>query len=39
VRWYMENRWWWEKVRAGEFKEYYQRQYGKRLAEARPYNG
>jgi dTDP-glucose 4,6-dehydratase len=37
VNWYIENRWWWEPVRAGEFKEYYQQQYGKRLAEARPY--
>ena len=37
VRWYEENRWWWESVREGEFKEYYDKQYGKRLAEARPY--
>jgi dTDP-glucose 4,6-dehydratase len=39
VEWYLKNRWWWEKVRAGEFREYYERQYGKRLAEARPYTG
>jgi dTDP-glucose 4,6-dehydratase len=38
VSWYIENSWWWESVRAGEFKQYYQRQYGKRLAEARPYS-
>lgn len=37
VRWYADNRWWWEKVRAGEFKQYYEQQYGKRLAEAEPY--
>jgi dTDP-glucose 4,6-dehydratase len=37
VHWYIENRWWWEKVRAGEFREYYEQQYGKRLAEAKPY--
>jgi dTDP-glucose 4,6-dehydratase len=37
VHWYMENRWWWEKVREGEFKEYYETQYGRRLAEAKPY--
>jgi dTDP-glucose 4,6-dehydratase len=36
VHWYMGNQWWWEKVRAGEFKEYYERQYGKRLSEAEP---
>lgn len=39
VRWYEENRWWWEKVRGGEFKEYYEKQYGERLATARPYGG
>jgi len=39
VRWYVDNRWWWEKVRAGEFKEYYAQQYGRRLAEAKPYRG
>ncbi len=37
VHWYMENQWWWEKVRAGEFKEYYAQQYAQRLAEAKPY--
>ena len=30
VRWYVENRWWWEPIRSGEFKEYYQRLYGSR---------
>ena len=30
VRWYVENRWWWEPIRSGEFKEYYQRLYGNR---------
>jgi dTDP-glucose 4,6-dehydratase len=39
VRWYEENTWWWEKVRGGEFKEYYEKQYGERLAGARPYGG
>ena len=37
VRWYAENRWWWEKVRAGEFHAYYDQQYGARLATATPY--
>lgn len=37
VRWYRDNRWWWEPLRAGEFREYYRHQYGERLATARPY--
>lgn len=32
VRWYVENRWWWEPIRNGEFKEYYARVYGNRKA-------
>jgi dTDP-glucose 4,6-dehydratase len=38
VRWYVENRWWWESVRTGQFQEYYREQYGQRLAEATPYS-
>ncbi len=39
VRWYVENRWWWDSVRGkSDFKDYYDQQYGKRLAEARPYS-
>ena len=34
VRWYVENEWWWRKIKSGEYKEYYQRQYGWRLAQA-----
>jgi len=34
VRWYVENRWWWEKIKAGDFRRYYERQYGDRLARA-----
>lgn len=30
VRWYVNNRWWWEPIRNGEFKEYYARVYGNR---------
>jgi dTDP-glucose 4,6-dehydratase len=37
VEWYLQNRWWWEKVRNAEFQEYYEQQYGKRLATAKPY--
>lgn len=32
VRWYVENRGWWERIRSGEFASYYQRQYGHRLS-------
>ncbi len=31
VRWYMENEWWWRKLKTGEYLEYYQRQYAERL--------
>ena len=30
VRWYQENEWWWRPIKSGEFREYYQRQYGSR---------
>lgn len=30
VRWYVNNQWWWEPIRNGEFKEYYARVYGNR---------
>ncbi len=30
VRWYVENEWWWRKIKSGEFQEYYRRQYGQR---------
>lgn len=39
VRWYVDNRWWWEKIRSGDFRRYYEQQYGRRLANARPYAG
>lgn len=32
AKWYVENRWWWEPIRSGEFREYYDRQYAERLA-------
>jgi dTDP-glucose 4,6-dehydratase len=31
VAWYRENEWWWAPVRSGEYREYYERQYGKTL--------
>lgn len=34
VRWYVENEWWWRKIKTGEYLEYYKRQYAERLAAA-----
>jgi dTDP-glucose 4,6-dehydratase len=31
VDWYRENAWWWEPVRSGVYREYYERQYGRAL--------
>ncbi|MCG8605757.1 dTDP-glucose 4,6-dehydratase [bacterium] len=27
IQWYIENRWWWEKIKSGEYLEYYKNQY------------
>jgi len=35
VRWYVENEWWWRKLKSGEYLEYYRKWYGQRLAQAR----
>ena len=35
VRWYVDNRRWWEKIKSGAFRAYYEKQYGARLASAR----
>jgi dTDP-glucose 4,6-dehydratase len=32
VAWYRENTWWWEPIRSGDYREYYERQYGKTLS-------
>jgi dTDP-glucose 4,6-dehydratase len=32
VAWYRENSWWWEPIRSGAYREYYERHYGRRLA-------
>jgi dTDP-glucose 4,6-dehydratase len=32
VAWYRDNPWWWEPIRSGEYRAYYERQYGRRLA-------
>jgi dTDP-glucose 4,6-dehydratase len=31
VAWYRENAWWWEPIRSGEYREYYERHYGRAL--------
>ena len=30
VRWYVDNEWWWRKIKTGEYREYYKRQYAGR---------
>jgi dTDP-glucose 4,6-dehydratase len=32
VAWYRENAWWWEPIRSGDYRAYYERQYGKALS-------
>jgi dTDP-glucose 4,6-dehydratase len=31
VDWYRDNAWWWEPIRSGAYREYYERQYGRAL--------
>ena len=31
VDWYRKNPWWWEPIRSGDYRDYYQRQYGQEL--------
>src|SRR5271170_6348862 len=31
VAWYRDNAWWWESIRSGDYREYYERQYGRAL--------
>ncbi len=31
VDWYRENTWWWEPIRSGAYREYYEKQYGRAL--------
>jgi dTDP-glucose 4,6-dehydratase len=31
VHWYRDNAWWWEPIRSGEYRAYYERQYGRAL--------
>ena len=31
VEWYQENAWWWEPIRSGAYRDYYERHYGRAL--------
>jgi dTDP-glucose 4,6-dehydratase len=31
VEWYRENEWWWRPIRSGDYREYYERRYGRVL--------
>jgi dTDP-glucose 4,6-dehydratase len=31
VEWYQNNAWWWESIRSGDYRDYYERQYGTQL--------
>jgi len=31
VKWYRDNEWWWGPIRSGEYRAYYERQYGRQL--------
>ena len=31
VEWYRDNRWWWEPIRSGAYRDYYERHYGRAL--------
>jgi dTDP-glucose 4,6-dehydratase len=33
VAWYRDNAWWWEPIRSGEYRAYYERQYGRSLGD------
>lgn len=34
VRWYIDNEWWWRRIKAGEYKQYYEKQFSDRLRKA-----
>lgn len=35
VQWYLDNQWWWRKIKSGEFMAYYRQNYGERLAQGK----
>jgi dTDP-glucose 4,6-dehydratase len=36
IAWYRDNAWWWEPIRSGEYRAYYERQYGRALGGSAP---
>ena len=36
VHWYRDNAWWWQRVKSGEWRSYYQQQYAAKLEKSRP---
>jgi dTDP-glucose 4,6-dehydratase len=34
IQWYVDNDWWWRKIKTGEYLEYYKKQYAERLSKA-----
>lgn len=34
IAWYVENEWWWRKIKDGEYRHYYERQFSERLEKA-----
>jgi dTDP-glucose 4,6-dehydratase len=39
VEWYLQNRGWWERVKSGEFRDYYEKHYRARLEKGSPRKG
>lgn len=35
VKWYVDNRQWWQNIKSGEYQKYYEKMYGQRLTEAK----
>lgn len=31
IHWYADNPWWWQKIKSGDYRDYYEKQYGERL--------
>lgn len=36
--WYRQNEWWWRKIKSGEYRRYYEKQYRERLRNSTAYN-
>ncbi len=34
IQWYLANEWWWRKIKSGEYRQYYEKQFSKRLETA-----